>query len=257
MAFSLLSNSNSKINGNQITFGAVYFQPHPTTLDPIFASLDQEMDLTIGSLNFHVGSLGSVCLSDPINTGPSVGKTASAARSESSVGSSSEVNSPVSFKPMENIKSTVEELEEILENLNLGESSGYSDKVSDKNFDNYIVKDFTTRSGGVSDNSENMWRPGGKHSGSIHILCVIISEAAEDDDGGKNPVINSHNVNQGTNHRKEREKVYVSAREWRMIKSAVNHGTTKPVDSRREVLMGYQYTLHQHKKTDTTRKKTS
>jgi hypothetical protein len=33
-----------------------------------------------------------------------------------------------------------------------------------------------------------------------------------------------------------------------MIKSAVNHGTTIPTDSSREVLMGYQYALHQHKK---------
>jgi hypothetical protein len=30
--------------------------------------------------------------------------------------------------------------------------------------------------------------------------------------------------------------------------SAINHGTEVPTDSRREVLMGYQYTLHQHKK---------
>jgi hypothetical protein len=47
---------------------------------------------------------------------------------------------------------------------------------------------------------------------------------------------------------KEREKIYVSAGEWKMIKLAVNHGTIVPADSRREVLMGYQYALHQHKK---------
>jgi hypothetical protein len=43
MAFLLLSNNNSKIGGNQITFGAVDFQPHPPTLAPVFSSLDQEM----------------------------------------------------------------------------------------------------------------------------------------------------------------------------------------------------------------------
>jgi hypothetical protein len=75
-----------------------------------------------------------------------------------------------------------------------------------------------------------------------------ISEAAEDDDGGNNPVINSQGDNQGNNHIKEREKVYVSTREWWMIKSVVNRGMTIPADSRREVLMGYQYALHQHKK---------
>jgi hypothetical protein len=50
------------------------------------------------------------------------------------------------------------------------------------------------------------------------------------------------------NHRKEKEKIYVSTGEWRMITSAINHGTAVPADSRREVLMGYQYALHQHKK---------
>jgi hypothetical protein len=30
--------------------------------------------------------------------------------------------------------------------------------------------------------------------------------------------------------------------------SAINHGTKVPANSRRGVLMGYQYALHQHKK---------
>jgi hypothetical protein len=30
--------------------------------------------------------------------------------------------------------------------------------------------------------------------------------------------------------------------------SAINHGTEVPANSRREVLMGYHYALHQHKK---------
>jgi hypothetical protein len=30
--------------------------------------------------------------------------------------------------------------------------------------------------------------------------------------------------------------------------SAINHGTEVPANSRREVLMGYQYALYQHKK---------
>jgi hypothetical protein len=51
-----------------------------------------------------------------------------------------------------------------------------------------------------------------------------------------------------SNSKKEKEKVHVSAREWRMIMTAVNHGTDVPIDSRREVLMGYQYALHQHRK---------
>jgi hypothetical protein len=90
-AFSLLANSNSKVNGNQGTSKAIDFQPHPPTLTPVFANLDQEMDLMIESLNFCVGSLRTTCLSDLMKSGLSVVKTASTAMSESSVGSSSEV----------------------------------------------------------------------------------------------------------------------------------------------------------------------
>jgi hypothetical protein len=64
--FSPSSKSNSKIDGNQIAFETVEFQPHPPTLAPVFASLDQEIDLTIESFNFHVGSLGFVRLLDPV-----------------------------------------------------------------------------------------------------------------------------------------------------------------------------------------------
>jgi hypothetical protein len=51
-----------------------------------------------------------------------------------------------------------------------------------------------------------------------------------------------------SNGKKEKEKVHVSAGEWRMIMIAVNRGTDVPADSRREVLMGYQYALHQRRK---------
>jgi hypothetical protein len=51
-----------------------------------------------------------------------------------------------------------------------------------------------------------------------------------------------------SNGKKEKEKVHVSAGEWRMIMIAVNHRTNVPADSRREVLMGYQYALHQRRK---------
>jgi hypothetical protein len=61
-------------------------------------------------------------------------------------------------------------------------------------------------------------------------------------------VVNAQGGNPRSNHRKEKEKVYVSAGEWRIIMSAINHGTRIPADLRREVLMGYQYALHQHKK---------
>jgi hypothetical protein len=161
-AFLLLSNNNSKIDGNQITFGAIDFQPHPPTLAPVLASLGQEMDLTIGSLNFCVGFLGSVYLSDLINSGLSAGKTTSTARSEISVSSSSEVNSSINFKPTKNIRSIVEELDKIMENLDLGESSGYSEKGFSKNFDNnhQPVGDFMICCDSTSDKSTDMWKTG-------------------------------------------------------------------------------------------------
>jgi hypothetical protein len=126
MAFLLSANSNSKVNGNRISFGTVDFQPHPPTLTPVFASLDQEMDLTIESLNFRVGSLGSIRLSDPTKLDLLAGTTTTMAISESSVGLSSEVNSPVSFA-MTSIEDKVEELDEIMGNLNLGEAMDHSD----------------------------------------------------------------------------------------------------------------------------------
>jgi hypothetical protein len=117
MTFLFPANNNSKVNGNKISFGTIDFQPHPPTLTLIFASLDQEMDLMIGSLNFHVGSLGLIHPSDPTRSDPSIGKTTTMAISESSVGSSSEVNSPVSFTTMENIEDKIKELDITMENL--------------------------------------------------------------------------------------------------------------------------------------------
>jgi hypothetical protein len=72
-SFSLLDNSNPEVDG------------------------DQEMDLTIGSLKIRVGSLGLIRLSDPAKLDPSTSKTKTITVSESSVGSFSKVNSPVSF----------------------------------------------------------------------------------------------------------------------------------------------------------------
>jgi hypothetical protein len=119
-AFSLLANSNSKVDGNQISFGTIDFQLHPPTLTPVFARLDQEMDLTIGSLNFRVGTLGSICLSDSTKSDSTARKTATIAMSESSVGSSSEVNSPFNFAITEHIGGKIEELDEIMGNLDIG-----------------------------------------------------------------------------------------------------------------------------------------
>jgi hypothetical protein len=95
-------------------------------------------------------------------------------------------------------------------------------------------KDFITRSGGISD--------------SIHQLCVIITEAPKDNDPADNAATHAQVNKSRSNSKKEKEKIHVSTGEWRIIMSAINHGTEVPANSRREVLMGYQYALHQHKK---------
>jgi hypothetical protein len=95
-------------------------------------------------------------------------------------------------------------------------------------------KDFITRSGSVSSN--------------IHQLCVIITEATEENNDIDNMATRQQDDKSRSNSKNEKEKVHMSTREWRVIMSAINHGTEVPANSRREVLMGYQYALHQHKK---------
>jgi hypothetical protein len=101
MAFLLLANSNPKVDEIQIPFRTVDFQPHQSSFTQVFKSMDQDVDLMIGSLNFHVGSLGSIRLSDPVKLGSSASEPKTVAMSESSEGSSSEVNSPVSLAETE------------------------------------------------------------------------------------------------------------------------------------------------------------
>jgi hypothetical protein len=144
--------------------------------------------------------------------------------SESSVGFSSEVNSPFSFAT-KSIEDKTEELDEIIGNLDLGEAMDRLDLDQE---------DFTTRSGGVSSN--------------VHQVCVIVTEAAKENVDTDNIVVNTQGNEPRSNSRKEKEIIYVSVGEWRIIMLAINHGTVVPANSRREVLMGYQYALHQHKK---------
>jgi hypothetical protein len=196
-AFSLSTNSNSKIDRNLVTSEAVDFQPHPPTLTLDFASLDQEMNFTIGSLNFHVGSLGTIHPSYPTKSDPSAEKTASAVMSESSVGSSSEVNSPVSFTPTENIEDTIEELDEIMENLDLGEPSGdlmicynsTSDKSADKKSGLELHEDDQTIFSSFSSKINHQ-----------HQVFAIIGDKSEEFDDNNNPVLNPANVTRGANH---------------------------------------------------------
>jgi hypothetical protein len=212
--FSLSSKCNSKINENQITFGAIDFQPHPPTLAPVFANLDQEMDLMIEILNFRVGSLGSVRLSDLINLGPSVGKTAFVANLETSVGSSNEAISPVSIKPMKSKGNTVKELYKIIENLDLEESSNYSDMASDRKFgsSNYSEKISCSTMIKSQMNPQTHGRQGwnsmtmSKQSSRVpavvsttSIRCLPSSDMSKELNDN-NPIINPANIRRGAYH---------------------------------------------------------
>jgi hypothetical protein len=200
-AFSLLANSNLEVNKNQ------------------------KMELTIGSLSFYVGPSGLTRLSDPAESGPSASKIKTITLSGSSVGSSSEVNSPVSFAATENTKKELEEFNGTREEPD-------EEVVGDKSYDSQ--RDLATGISGVSR--------------SIHQLWVIITEATEENGHTDNAEVDAQVDKSRSNGKKEKEKIHVSNGEWRIIMSAINHGTEVPANSRREFLMGYQYALHQHRK---------
>jgi hypothetical protein len=117
---------------------------------------NQEMELTFGSLSFHIGPLGSTRLSDPTKSGPSASKTKRITASLSSVGSSSEVNSSVSLTATEDMVETLEEFDKARGKPDIEE-------VVAKTHDS--SRDFAIENSGISR--------------SVHQLCVIITEAAE------------------------------------------------------------------------------
>jgi hypothetical protein len=132
------------------------------------------------------------------------------------MGSSSKVNSPASLAATEDMPKGLKEF----------------DETRTKPHDS--PRDFATESSGVSR--------------SVHQLCVIITKAAEENNHEGNKEVDMQVDKPRNNSKKEKEKIHVSTGEWRIIMSAINHGTEVPTDSRREVLMGYQYTLHQRRK---------
>jgi hypothetical protein len=141
---------------------------------------------------------------------PSVGKAKRMTASGSSVGSSSEANSPVSLAAIENLEGKLEETDEIGQETPVEEAEDKSRDIA---------------SSGISK--------------SKHQLCVIITEVAEEENNHtSNKEVDMQVDKLRSNGKKEKEKVHVSAREWRMIMIAINHGTDVPADSTREVLMG-------------------
>jgi hypothetical protein len=195
-AFSLSANSNTELDGSQ------------------------EMELTIGSLSIFVRPSGSSHLLDSTKPDPSASKPETEVMLESSEGSSSEINSPVSPG-----KPPIVEGDKIRENFDLEERACQTHNS---------IRDFVAENSGVSK--------------KVHQLCVIITEAEEENNNEGSRRVDRQVDKVKEHNKKEKEKVHISAREWRMITSAINHGTEVPKGSRREVLMGYQYALYQHRK---------
>jgi hypothetical protein len=199
--FLLLANNNSQVDKIQIPFGTVDFQPRQSSFTQVFESMDQDMDLTIGSPNFHVGSLGSIRFSDPMKTGPSASEPETLAMSESSEGSSSEANSPVSL---------VEAKE--------GKITGGDETM--KNFDlEAQLEDLMICHNDISDQSTDTWRTGlelseddnsifSSHNSKLdnrYQILAITGDNSEELDDNNNPVLNLANINRGANHLAEGE----------------------------------------------------
>jgi hypothetical protein len=255
MDFSLLANNNSEVDENQISYGTVDFQLHRSNFTPIFESMDRDMDLMIGSLNFRVGSLGSIRLSDSAKPGPSASESKIVAVSELSVGSSNEVNSPVSFAAIEIEEGKIAEVNETMENFNLGDQLEdlmiCHDDTSDKSTD-------TWKTGlELHEDDDSIFSSFNSKFDNQYQVLAIIGDNSEELNENNNPVLNPANINRGANHLAKgetadslasREKVQLSVEEWRIIKTAAEHGTPIPTDASKNMLLGYHYALRQQSK---------
>jgi hypothetical protein len=141
----------------------------------------QEMELTIRSLSFYVGPSGSTRLLDPVKSGPSASKAERIIVSGSYVGSSSEVNSQVSLTAIEDMQEKREEFNEIRGKPDMEETVV---KTHDS------LRGFAIKSSGISR--------------SIHQLCVIITEATEEDNHEGNKEVDLQVDKPRSNSKKEK-----------------------------------------------------
>jgi hypothetical protein len=199
--FSLSASSNPQVDEIQIPFGTVDFQPHQSSLAQVFESMDQDMDLTIGSLNFRVGSLGSIRLSDSTKPDSSASEHETIAMLESSEGSSSEVNSPVSLTEAEEGK--IAGGDETMENFGL----------------EVQLEDLMICHDDTSDQSTDTWKTGlelSEEDNSIfssqnskfdnrYQILTITGDNSEELGDNNNLVLNPANINRGANHLAEGE----------------------------------------------------
>jgi hypothetical protein len=200
-AFSLLANSNPQVDKIQIPFGTVDFQPHQSSFTQVFESMDQDMNLTIGSLNFRVGSLGLIRLSDPMKLDPLASEPETVAMSESTEGSSSEVNSLVSLAEAEEGK--IAGGDESMENFDLEAQLEdvmiYHDDTSDQSTD-------TWKTGlELSADDNSIFSSYNRKLDNRYQILAITKDNSEELDENNNLVLNLANINRGANHLAEGE----------------------------------------------------
>jgi hypothetical protein len=88
-------------------------------------------------------------------------------------------------------------------------------------------------------------------------VLAIVGDNSEEFNKSNNPVLNPANINRGANHLAEgettdslasREKIRISAEEWKIIKIAIEHSVPIPMDASKNMLLGYHYALRQQSK---------
>jgi hypothetical protein len=172
---------------------------------------------------------------------------------EYSEGSSSEVNSPVSLGEVQEGK--IAEGDETIENFDLGVQLEdlvicHGD-ISDKSTD-------TCKTGlELSEDDDSIFSSFNNEIGKQCQVLAIVGDNSEEFDKNNNPVLNLANIDRGANHLAEgqtaeslttREKIRLSADEWRVIRAAVEHGTPIPSNSSKNMLLGFHYALRQQAK---------
>jgi hypothetical protein len=175
--------------------------------------------------------------------------------SESSAGSSSEANSPVSFATTKITGEKIAELDETMENLDL------EDQLEDLMICHHDASDKSTdtwKTGlELHEDNETIFSSFTSKFDNRYQVLAIVGDNSEEFDENSNPVLNPANVNRGANHLAEgetadslvsREKVRLSADEWKIIKIAIEHDVPIPTDASKNMLLGYHYALRQQSK---------
>jgi hypothetical protein len=175
--------------------------------------------------------------------------------SESSEGSSSEVNSPVSSMEIEAKKREFAEGDETMGNFDL--EVQLEDLMISR--DDTLDKSMDTWKTGLElheDENSVFSSPNSKFDNPYQVL-TIIEDNSEEFDENNNPVFNPANINKGANHLAEgetadslvnREKIRLSVDEWKIIRTTVEHCTPIPNNASKNMLFGYHYALRQQSK---------